>query len=216
MKSQDTLYMANGEKIPSQIIEISHSGVKYKKLNNIDGPTYSSENPEVKYIKFKNGAVDTIKSSPKAPEVLIASDQTQTYSDKEIEKKPSIYFSGDYYRFNGKEMKESEIHMLIQEKKDREIGGYVNKSKNAKQYEYVGFVAIPAIIYGVFHASETYKYNKNVANTPYGVVAPSAKSYGQTIVAGILGVVSLTTTIISKPIRRKNTEAAIRIYNERY
>ena len=217
LKSQDTLYMSNGEKIPSKIIEINPSEVKYKKSNNIDGPTYSSENADIKFIKYRNGSVDTIKSIVKVPETITIQTPTEVSQPPLIEKKPAIYVSGFYYRYNGKKMKEDEVHLFIQKKQDREIDEYVRKSKKAKLFEYVGLVAVPALIYGVVSARSTYNYNQSFFNNYYGTNNPSTpRSYGPTITAGIIGVLSLTTTIVSKPIRRRNTEAAIRIYNEKY
>src|SRR3989344_1079852 len=106
LKSQDTLYMSNGEKIPSQIIEVSHSEVKYKKSNNIDGPIYSSENSAIKFIRYRNGSVDTIKSIIKVPEKITIQTPTEVSQPPLIEKKPAIYVSGYYYRYNGKKMRE--------------------------------------------------------------------------------------------------------------
>lgn len=216
-KSQDTLYLSNGEKIPSQIIEVTPTEVKYKKSNNPEGPTYTSENSTVKFIKYRNGSVDTIKVTIKTPQEIAISDQLKTSTPAEKSKKPAIYFSSSYYRYNGNEMREADIHKLIQKTHNVEINEYVKKSKNAKIAEYVGFLAVPALIYGIISARDTYNHNEKLYSTFYGANNSSLqKSYGPAIAAGVVGVLSLTTTIISKPIRRKNTEAAIRVYNEKY
>lgn len=53
--AQDTLYTISGQKIPAKVIEINQNEIKYKKANNIDGPTYVVDKTDVALIEYKNG-----------------------------------------------------------------------------------------------------------------------------------------------------------------
>ncbi|MBC7861847.1 MAG: hypothetical protein IAF38_02660 [Bacteroidia bacterium] len=54
-KAQDTIYMKNGDKLNAKILEVGVYEIKYKKTQNIDGPTYTSLKNEVALIEYKNG-----------------------------------------------------------------------------------------------------------------------------------------------------------------
>lgn len=67
--SQDIIVLKNGDEIKSKVLEVSSDQIKYKKWENVDGPTYSSTKSEVFMIKYKNGSKDifnnTSESKPK-------------------------------------------------------------------------------------------------------------------------------------------------------
>jgi len=53
--SQDTLFKKVGDPIICKVTEIGEDEVKYKMLDNADGPTYSIAAAKLKYIRLKNG-----------------------------------------------------------------------------------------------------------------------------------------------------------------
>jgi len=57
-KSQDTIIKVDGNKIPAKVIEIELNSIKYKKLDNIDGPNYNILKTEVWMVKYQNGKSD--------------------------------------------------------------------------------------------------------------------------------------------------------------
>lgn len=63
---QDSIYKKNGEIIASKILEINSTQVKFKKSNNLGGPSYSELKSELVYIKFENGTIDTINKATTA------------------------------------------------------------------------------------------------------------------------------------------------------
>lgn len=68
---QDSIYKKNGEVIAAKVLEISDSEVKFKKAENLNGPTYGELKSGLICIKFENGTIDTIKNKIEIkPEVV--------------------------------------------------------------------------------------------------------------------------------------------------
>ena len=64
--SQDLIIKKNGDEIKSKVLEVNLSIIKYKKNDNLNGPTFEIKKSEVFIIKYENGTKDlinTIKSS---------------------------------------------------------------------------------------------------------------------------------------------------------
>ena len=61
--AQDLIQLTTGETLPSKVIEISDTEVKYKKFSNQTGPTYSKNKTEVVGIKYENGEQEDFKTS---------------------------------------------------------------------------------------------------------------------------------------------------------
>jgi hypothetical protein len=59
--SQDLLIKKNGEEIPSKVLEITLFEIKYRKLENLNGPIYTILINDVKSIIYKNGTKDNFQ-----------------------------------------------------------------------------------------------------------------------------------------------------------
>jgi hypothetical protein len=57
IKAQDTLYMRTSESILVKVIEVGTTEVKYKKLDNLNGPIFSILKSDLLIIKYENGVV---------------------------------------------------------------------------------------------------------------------------------------------------------------
>ena len=55
---QDIIYKKDGTEIHSKVIEITLTTVKYKKLENLNGPSYDILKNEVQKIVYENGVID--------------------------------------------------------------------------------------------------------------------------------------------------------------
>ena len=64
--SQDTIYKKNDAVIISKVLEVLQEEVKFKKFENIDGPTYTLKKSEIKKIVYKNGSEDIYNASIEA------------------------------------------------------------------------------------------------------------------------------------------------------
>ena len=65
IKAQDTLTMRSGENIIVKIIQVGSSEVKYKKIDNLNGPSFSILKSEVSMIQYENGSKDVFKEDMK-------------------------------------------------------------------------------------------------------------------------------------------------------
>lgn len=65
--AQDTITLKNGEEIEAKVLEITPDIIKYKKFNNLDGPTISILKSEVFMIKYENGTKDVFGVEDKEP-----------------------------------------------------------------------------------------------------------------------------------------------------
>lgn len=61
--AQDTIMFRNGRVEAAKVMEVGLGKVKYKKLNNPDGPLFLLDEAEVESIKFQNGVVETFNHS---------------------------------------------------------------------------------------------------------------------------------------------------------
>ena len=67
-KGQDTLSTRSSETILVKVIEVGTSEVKYKKLDNLNGPVFSMLKLDLLLIKYENGTKDDYSSIKKIEE----------------------------------------------------------------------------------------------------------------------------------------------------
>ena len=58
--SQDLIIKKNGDEIKSKVLEVALNIIKYKKYDNLNGPTFEILKSEVFIIKYENGTKDII------------------------------------------------------------------------------------------------------------------------------------------------------------
>ena len=80
--SQDVMVLKNSDEIKSKVIELTDLTIKYKKWDNLTGPTYNISKNEVLFIRYQNGTKEVIStiSKPTAPEVV-----TKPYEQENVE-----------------------------------------------------------------------------------------------------------------------------------
>ena len=65
-KAQDTLSMRSGENILVKVIEVGTAEVKYKKLDNLNGPIFSMLKSDLLIIKYENGTSEDYSKEERA------------------------------------------------------------------------------------------------------------------------------------------------------
>lgn len=60
--AQDFIVLKNGDEIKSKVLEITQTELRYKKFDNIDGPTFTISKIDVFMIRYANGSKDVINS----------------------------------------------------------------------------------------------------------------------------------------------------------
>ncbi len=71
IKAQDTLSMRSGETILVKVIEVGTTEVKYKKLDNLNGPVFSLLKSDLFVIKYENGTKEDFSSIKKIEEKVV-------------------------------------------------------------------------------------------------------------------------------------------------
>ena len=71
IKAQDTLSTRYGESILVKVIEVGTSEVKYKKLDNLNGPVFSMLKSDLLMIKYENGTKEDFSSIKKIEEKIV-------------------------------------------------------------------------------------------------------------------------------------------------
>lgn len=63
--AQDLIKFKNGEAVNAKVIEVDEEKVKYKKYDNLDGPSYTARKSQISVITYENGTEDVFdKSTP--------------------------------------------------------------------------------------------------------------------------------------------------------
>lgn len=70
---QDVIVMQNGDEIECKLIEVGEENIKYKRLSNLNGPTFVEEKDDVFMIKYQNGEKDVfgVKTASQSQDILI-------------------------------------------------------------------------------------------------------------------------------------------------
>ena len=56
--AQDFITTRNGEDIEAKVLEVSSKEVKYKRFNNLDGPTFIIDIKDIVMVRYENGDKD--------------------------------------------------------------------------------------------------------------------------------------------------------------
>lgn len=72
----DIIVTHDSKKIDAKILEVSKSEIKYKEIDNLDGPTFILEISEISSIIYDNGKVQLYESQPKKSEPETSTEMT--------------------------------------------------------------------------------------------------------------------------------------------
>lgn len=208
--AQDTIHFINKNSLATKISEIGINEVKYHRYDNLEGPLYISNKSEIRYIKFANGAIDTITSSI----VTAVSTPTITYHTSypaNITTNPlyheKIDIKGARLYYSGKKIGEMKLKKLVLEEPDAaKRATMLNQFKEMHRYQikqYVfGFGGLAVSIVAPFVGLVTSAIISATSNENY---TPAAVGFGVGVAAGVTG---LTLSIINK---KKRTQKKIEI-----
>jgi hypothetical protein len=151
--SQDFITKRTGDIIKAKVMEITTSEIKYKKTDNLSGPTYSVLKSDVFSINYKNGSKDvfseTITKDQKNDNVVVADNVNENdlyVFDFEISKEVKVIFPNKnvYYQ---KDSQNNEV--LYNDDVELELSRWDNDA-----YEY-----FPDLNKYIREMAKGYKYN---------------------------------------------------------
>ena len=64
--TQDIITQKSGEDIKTKIMEVTQTEVKYKKYDNLTGPTFTMAKADILMVRYENGTKDIFNVEPKA------------------------------------------------------------------------------------------------------------------------------------------------------
>ena len=63
MQAQDLITTKDGSDILAKILEVTQSEIKYKKINNLDGPTFTIDKSDILIVRYENGENEVFNTS---------------------------------------------------------------------------------------------------------------------------------------------------------
>ncbi len=72
--AQDKIVKKDGAEIECKVIEITDELIKYRKLDNLEGPLYSLKKSDITVIQYENGTLDVFNEQERIPETWDESD----------------------------------------------------------------------------------------------------------------------------------------------
>ena len=199
---QDTLVTRNGQLILGNVMEVTTTEIKYKKMEVADGPVYTERKSSIAKIKYKNGYTDIL---PEMKEETATVKKEVGNEDYRGEKLPLVP-RGRKYLYGDNLISENQMHKMLLSLNNPEITKAVKSAKSAKAGQYMGFGAIPFAMIGVLgiglSSVEDYPEESDLRKAGYVFLGSAAVFLG---------------TSISFQVQRKNRNAkALRLYREKY
>ena len=68
VNAQDKIILKTGSDIEAKVLEIDKNTVRYKKFNNLEGPTFVTDRNEIHMITFENGENEIFDDGSKQPD----------------------------------------------------------------------------------------------------------------------------------------------------
>ena len=63
--SQDIILQRTGEELQVKVLEVNENNIKYKKFENLEGPTYTMDKALIFMVTYKNGSKEVFKTDSK-------------------------------------------------------------------------------------------------------------------------------------------------------
>lgn len=220
-KAQDTIKFTNGNVIVAKILEINPTTIKYKPLNNLDGPDYIDEKKRINFIKFANGVVDSLNAIVVEPVQSIQSIPTLTPLPPQFNK---IGLLGNRYFFvdanNQRIGRGIGINKILKtanamatEKKIQPLTDLAKKTNTNKKLQTVfGIVGAPVIVVGL----ATTLVGFALANSTFSDADQSDGENIALVGASIttIGIGFEITSIVNGSLKKKRLKQTVDLYNQ--
>jgi hypothetical protein len=204
-KAQDTIVKSNGDQIVCKIIDVYPTEVKYTKIDSLNGPIYVESKSSIQLIKYSNGSREEFKPL-QSNKTLNPAENNPNYSNKPIIPNGKIQADGKGFWYNGKWMKESELHDLLLTSNDQQINLLVGSAQKSKRLKRWGIAVIPlALIGNIFITNLNDPETRAVA---FDVTGASLCFSG--------AIAFSITHIYFKRKQKASNGEAIKLYNSKY
>lgn len=205
--AQDTLHFRNGSQTIAKVIEITSVVVKYKKLDNLDGPTYSDLKNDLTSITYKNGMTEKFEyQMPAKPIEIKKTDDYAVAKKRYPELSP---FGQTKFSYERGIIGNHEMHSILLNVNDPKISSLIKTAKRQERGQYIGFAFFPCMLAsGVILAEAA-----SGAFLSDGAFNDAALGSG---LFAIAGVACVATSISLKVKRTHNEKEALKLYRQNY
>jgi hypothetical protein len=137
--AQDLIIKKNGDEVKGKVLEINTNEIKYKALENMDGPVYSILKSNVFMVKYENGVKEVITSTDNNQNTLSPTNPTPNqsalnWSNTQPTLQKIEFRDGKYYQ-NGYQLTNSKLYSILNSATDTKV---VNFSRQARQADKSG------------------------------------------------------------------------------
>ncbi|MES2286622.1 MAG: hypothetical protein V4547_13120 [Bacteroidota bacterium] len=203
--AQDTIVKSNGDQIVCKIIDVYPTEIKYTKIDSLNGPVYAESKSNIQLIKYSNGTKEEFKPQ-QLNNTLKPAENNPNYSTKPVIPNGKIEADGRGFWYNGKWIKEREMHNILLTNNDQQINSLVNSAKKSRRLKHWGYAVIPLALIGNIFIT-----NLNDPETG-GVVFDIT---GASLCFSGAIAFSITNIYFKRKQKISNSEA-IKLYNSKY
>jgi hypothetical protein len=115
LHAQDIITLKNGDEIKAKVQEVGSADVKYKKFENLTGPTYTLLKTEIFMIKYENGEKDIFKDASDTTTTPVATATIPPQQPKEDLYISMGFWSMEFKDANGRVMTSEQIRTTLAE-----------------------------------------------------------------------------------------------------
>ncbi len=225
---QDTIQLRNNSITIGHVKEINALEVKFKKIENPDGPLYILNKYEVEKVKYQNGTFDKFEyvapwrrknlpssTGTNAYDTASSNTSNQNLTQPDLSNKllDPIEFENFGYRerrncfsANNRVLKGNGLNRFLRAQHNPVINLNVSKAKSYQTQSYLGFLAIPMAAVGAY-----YMFN----NTNLYQSSESMKLDRQKGIACLFAsAMTVSYSIRVNNLRTKHLQRAVDAYNE--
>lgn len=115
IKAQDLIYLNSGSKFEALVKEITETSIKYKNINNPEGPTYVIAKTDVLFIEYKNGNVDVINRNPAPVSPKSTTPSAGESKETKLTKPSDVYYMNkNSFMINGLALTNADITLMYE------------------------------------------------------------------------------------------------------
>lgn len=152
-QSFDIIFTRSGDEIPAIVLVVGDTDIQYKKITNIEGPTYIQKKADVFMIKYKNGEKDVFQLDDYKTEVNNVQEQLQNNGPKLVDVSISddnSFFIEEYQKYYHPQKKFNRPSKLIKDAYGEWILGISSSSVLSNEILNVMFTTTSGYNTGMF------------------------------------------------------------------
>ena len=209
--AQDFIVKKTGDEMKAKVIEVMTSEIKYKKFDNLDGPSYTISKSEVFMIRYANGEKDVFKEEEKKPIVVEEKKQTSSSSN-------DLRIEGDLGRYyqNNSPLPLRDVYNIIKESGNNDAIREIRASKLTSVGKVLFVIGLPFAGAGVLLTGVGISFQVDGPSSPYYDPVMYEEGVAMTYVGiplAAIGTAAWITGIVLKRKGKNHIREAVRLYN---